>query len=259
VRVYTFSDGHARSRHHADPRSLAGSRPPRADHRLHQCREPAPGAWRGAASAISRCGWPWARSPACGARAPDRIRRCWRWQAIPPTVLFAWSPSTRSRGSMPASIARFVPGGRQCRWISGSWRSRRLIALAAAVLFGIDPRPAVHTAAALRHTERGRTQAQRPAGRGRESAAPGRGRDHACAFRCWSRLPMGAVGAHRFLYGRQGYDADRVLVMEMVLPRPPTKETTPGAISSERVARPGRRHSWRRTVRGGQHHAGPRQ
>ena len=45
--------------------------------------------------------------------------------AIPLTVLFAWVALDALKGSMPASIARFVPGWMQCRWTSASWRSRR--------------------------------------------------------------------------------------------------------------------------------------
>ena len=93
-----------------------------------------------------------------------------------------------------------------------------LIALAAAVLFGIVPalqctRPRL--ADTLKEGARGAT-----AGRARQ-----RIRRALVVAEITLALPllvasaMGAIGAHRFLYGDQGYDPDRVLAMEMVLPQ----------------------------------------
>ena len=138
--------------------------------------------------------------------------------AIPPTLLFAWIGLDALKGSMPASIARFVPG-----WMSMQVDLRilaitTLIALGAAVLFGIVPalqctRPRL--ADTLKEGARGAS-----AGRGRQ-----RIRRALVVAEITLALPllvasaMGAIGAHRFLYGPQGYDPDRVLAMEMVLPR----------------------------------------
>jgi len=137
--------------------------------------------------------------------------------AIPPTVLFAWIALDALKGSMPASIARFVPG-----WWSMQVDFRVLavtaaIALAAALLFGIVPalqctRPRL--ADTLKEGARGAS-----AGRARQ-----RIRRALVVAEITLALPllvasaMGAIGAHRFLYGDQGYDPDRVLAMEMVLP-----------------------------------------
>ena len=138
--------------------------------------------------------------------------------AIPLTVLFARIALDALKGSMPASIARFVPG-----WMAMQVDLRvlgvtTLIALAAALLFGMVPalqctRPQL--ADTLKDGSRGAT-----AGRSRQ-----RIRRALVVAEITLALPllvasaMGAIGAHRFLYGDQGYDPDRVLVMEMVLPR----------------------------------------
>jgi putative ABC transport system permease protein len=143
--------------------------------------------------------------------------------AIPPTVLFAWIALDALKGSMPASIARFVPG-----WWSMQVDFRVLavttaIALAAAVLFGIVPalqctRPRL--ADTLKEGARGAS-----AGRARQ-----RIRRALVVAEIMLALPllvasaMGAIGAHRFLYGDQGYEPDRVLAMEMVLPNAAYKD-----------------------------------
>jgi putative ABC transport system permease protein len=143
--------------------------------------------------------------------------------AIPPTVLFAWIALDALKGSMPASIARFVPG-----WWSMQVDFRVLavttaIALAAAVLFGIVPalqctRPRL--ADTLKEGARGAS-----AGRARQ-----RIRRALVVAEITLALPllvasaMGAIGAHRFLYGDQGYEPDRVLAMEMVLPNAAYKD-----------------------------------
>ena len=138
--------------------------------------------------------------------------------AIPPTLLFAWIGLDALKGSMPASIARFVPG-----WMSMQVDLRilaitTLIALGAAVLFGIVP--------ALQCTRPRLADTLKEGARG---ASTGRGRQRirralvvaeiTLALPLLVASAMGAIGAHRFLYGPQGYDPDRVLAMEMVLPR----------------------------------------
>src|SRR5688572_30823808 len=59
--------------------------------------------------------------------------------AIPPTVLFAWVSLDALKGSMPASIARFVPGWTSMQVDLRVLAVTTLIALSAAVLFGIVP------------------------------------------------------------------------------------------------------------------------
>ena len=138
--------------------------------------------------------------------------------AIPPTVLFAWVALDALKGSMPASIARFVPGWTSMQLDLRVLALTTLIALAAAVLFGIVPalqctRPRL--ADTLKEGARGAT-----GGRARQ-----RIRRALVVAEITLALPllvasaMGAVGAHRFLYGDQGYDPERVLTMEMVLPQ----------------------------------------
>ena len=138
--------------------------------------------------------------------------------AIPPTVLFAWVALDALKGSMPASIARFVPGWTSMQVDLRVLAATTLIALAAAVLFGLVPalqctRPRL--ADTLKEGARGAT-----GGRARQ-----RIRRALVVAEITLALPllvasaMGAIGAHRFLYGHQGYDPERVLVMEMVLPR----------------------------------------
>ena len=138
--------------------------------------------------------------------------------AIPPTVLFAWVSLDALKGSMPASIARFVPGWTSMQVDLRVLAVTTLIALAAAVLFGIVP--------ALQCTRPRLSDTLKEGGR---SATYGRARQRirrglvvaeiTLALPLLVASAMGAVGAHRFLYGHQGYDPDRVLVMEMVLPQ----------------------------------------
>ena len=137
--------------------------------------------------------------------------------AIPLTLLFAWIGLDALKGSMPANIARFVPG-----WMSMQVDLRvlgvtTLMALAAAVLFGILPAlqcTRLRLADTLKEGARGAT-----GGRARQ-----RVRRALVVAEITLALPllvasaMGAIGAHRFLYGYQGYDPARVLAMEMVLP-----------------------------------------
>jgi putative ABC transport system permease protein len=138
--------------------------------------------------------------------------------AIPPTLLFAWIGLDALKGSMPANIARFVPGWTSMQVDLRVLSITTLIALGAAVLFGIVPalqctRPRL--ADTLKEGARGAS-----AGRGRQ-----RIRRALVVAEITLALPllvasaMGAIGAHRFLYGPQGYDPERVLAMEMVLPR----------------------------------------
>jgi len=138
--------------------------------------------------------------------------------AIPPTVLFAWVALDALKGSMPASISRFVPGWTSMQVDLRVLAVTTMIALAAAVLFGIVPalqctRPQL--ADTLKEGSRGAT-----AGRGRQ-----RLRRALVVAEITLALPllvasaMGAIGAHKFLYGYQGYDPERVLAMEMVLPQ----------------------------------------
>jgi putative ABC transport system permease protein len=138
--------------------------------------------------------------------------------AIPLTLLFAWVGLDALKGSMPASIARFVPG-----WMSMDVDLRvlavtTLIALAAAVLFGMVPalqctRPRL--ADTLKEGARGATTG-RARQRIRRALVVG---EITLALPLLVASAMGAIGAHRFLYGPQGYDPERVLAMEMVLPR----------------------------------------
>jgi len=138
--------------------------------------------------------------------------------AIPPTLLFAWIALDALKGSMPASIARFVPGWTSMQVDLRILALTTLVALGAAVLFGIVP--------ALQCTRPRLTDTLKEGGRG---ASAGRGRQRirralvvaeiTLALPLLVASAMGAIGAHRFLYGPQGYDADRVLAMEMVLPR----------------------------------------
>jgi putative ABC transport system permease protein len=138
--------------------------------------------------------------------------------AIPPTVLFAWIGLDALKGSMPANIARFVPG-----WMSMQVDLRvlavtTLIALAAAVLFGIVP--------ALQCTQPRLADTLKEGARG-ATTGPARQKirralvvaEITLALPLLVASAMGAIGAHRFLYGHQGYDAHRVLGMEMVLPQ----------------------------------------
>ena len=157
---------------------------------------------------------------------------------------------------MPASISRFVPGWTSMQVDLRVLAVTTLIALAAAVLFGIVPalqctRPRL--ADTLKEGSRGAT-----AGRARQ-----RIRRALVVAEITLALPllvasaMGAIGAHRFLYGYQGYDPERVLAMEMVRGRRPTRGTTPGAISSSACSSALPRCRGR--VGGDEHHTGTRQ
>ena len=138
--------------------------------------------------------------------------------AIPATVLFAWVALDALKGSMPASISRFVPGWTSMQVDLRVLAVTTLIALAAAVLFGIVP--------ALQCTRPRLADTLKDGGRG---ATGGRARQRirralvvaeiTLALPLLVASAMGAIGAHRFLYGYQGYDPERVLVMEMVLPQ----------------------------------------
>jgi putative ABC transport system permease protein len=138
--------------------------------------------------------------------------------AIPPTVLFARVALDALKGSMPASISRFVPGWTSMQLDLRVLAVTTLIALAAAVLFGIVP--------ALQCTRPRLAETLKEGGRG---ATGGRARQRlrralvvaeiTLALPLLVASAMGAIGAHRFLYGHQGYDPERVLAMEMVLPQ----------------------------------------
>jgi putative ABC transport system permease protein len=138
--------------------------------------------------------------------------------AIPATVLFAWVALDALKGSMPASISRFVPGWTSMQVDLRVLAVTTLIALAAAVLFGIVP--------ALQCTRPRLAETLKEGGRG---ATGGRARQRirralvvaeiTLALPLLVASAMGAIGAHRFLYGYQGYDPERVLAMEMVLPQ----------------------------------------
>jgi putative ABC transport system permease protein len=138
--------------------------------------------------------------------------------AIPLTVLLAWIALDALKGSMPASISRFVPGWTTMQVDLRVLAGTTLIALAAAVLFGIVP--------AMQCTRPRLADTLKEGGRG---ATTGRARQRirralvvaeiTLALPLLVASAMGAIGAHRFLYGYQGYDPERVLAMEMVLPQ----------------------------------------
>ena len=138
--------------------------------------------------------------------------------AIPLTVLFAWVALDALKGSMPASIARFVPGWTSMQVDLRVLAVTTLIALAAALLLGLLP--------ALQCTRPRLADTLKEGARG-ASTGPARQRirralvvaEITLALPLLVASAMGAIGAHRFLYGHQGYDPDRVLAMEMVLPR----------------------------------------
>ncbi len=138
--------------------------------------------------------------------------------AIPPTILFASLSLNALKGSMPASIARFVPGWTSMQLDHRVLAVTTLIALAAAVLFGIVP--------ALQCTRPRLADTLKEGARG-ATGGPARQRvrralvvaEITLALPLLVASAMGAIGAHRFLYGHQGYDPERVLAMEMVLPQ----------------------------------------
>ena len=178
--------------------------------------------------------------------------------AIPPTVLFAWVSLDALKGSMPASIARFVPGWTSMQVDLRVLAVTTLIALAAAVLFGIVPalqctRPRL--AETLKEGSRGAT-----AGRARQRIRRGLVvAEITLALPLLVASAMGAIGAHRFLYGPQGYDPDRVLAMEMVLPQAAYKGNDARREFVERVLDRAAANPRGRASGGDQHHAGSRQ
>jgi putative ABC transport system permease protein len=137
--------------------------------------------------------------------------------AIPPTAVIAWVSLEALKTSMPEKIARFVPG-----WTSVQVDLRvlgvmALIAIGAAVLFGMIP--------ALQSTRPQLVDTLKEGGRSATSG-PSRQRirralvvgEISLALPLLVASGMGALGAQRFLYGPQGYEPDGLLTMQVALP-----------------------------------------
>ena len=134
--------------------------------------------------------------------------------AVPPALGVAWISLRWIRSTMPANILRFVPG------IESLGLDPRLLvftfglAVLTAGLFGILP--------ALQASRSGVSDALKEGGRtttGRQWLRRGIVvAELAIALPLLVAAGLGALGAHRFLNGPQGYDPDGLLTMRLVLP-----------------------------------------
>jgi putative ABC transport system permease protein len=136
--------------------------------------------------------------------------------AIPPTAVIAWLSLDALKRAMPVRIARFVPGWNAVQVDLRVLGVTALFALGAAVIFGMIP--------ALQSSRPDLGDTLKEGGRG---ATAGRRRQRirralviaeiTLALPLLVASGMGALGAHRFLYGPQGYQPDRLLTMQVVL------------------------------------------
>ena len=135
--------------------------------------------------------------------------------AVPLALAVAWVSLRWIRVTMPANILRFVPG------IESLGLDTRLLTFTlgltvlAACVFGILP--------ALQASRSGVADALKEGGRtmtGRQWLRRGIVvAELAIALPLLVAAGLGALGAHRFLNGPQGYDPDGLLTMKIVLPQ----------------------------------------
>jgi putative ABC transport system permease protein len=134
--------------------------------------------------------------------------------AVPPALGFAWISLYAIRVSMPANILRFAPGfdalGPDLRLVSFTVA----IALVTACVFGLMPAfQAARSSVTATLKEGGRTTTGRQRLRRAIVVA-----EISIALPLLVAAGLGVLGTRRFLTGPQGYEADGVLTMKVVLP-----------------------------------------
>lgn len=137
--------------------------------------------------------------------------------AVPLSLALAWVGLDAMRAGMPAKIARFVPGWESMQVDGRVLAVTSLLALMTAVVFGMIP--------ALQSSRPRLADHLKEGGRGSTSGqARQRIRRALVIAEITLALPllvasgMGSIGAHRFLYGNQGYQPDGLLTLQVVLP-----------------------------------------
>jgi putative ABC transport system permease protein len=134
--------------------------------------------------------------------------------AVPPALGFAWLSLYAIRVSMPANILRFVPGfeslGPDLRLVGFTIA----VALLTACIFGLLPAfQAARSSVTETLKEGGRTSTGRQRLRRAIVVA-----EISIALPLLVAAGLGVLGTRRFLTGPQGYDADGLLTMKLVLP-----------------------------------------
>jgi putative ABC transport system permease protein len=137
--------------------------------------------------------------------------------AVPPSLVIAWISLDAIRAGMPAKIARFVPGWSGMQVDARTILVTSALALVAAIVFGTIP--------ALQASRPRLAETLKEGGR---AATTGRRRQRlrralvvaeiTLALPLLVASGMGSLGAHRFLYGNQGFNPDGLLTMQVVLP-----------------------------------------
>jgi putative ABC transport system permease protein len=134
--------------------------------------------------------------------------------AVPPALAFAWVSLYAIRISMPANILRFVPGfeslGPDLRLVGFTVA----VAVLTACVFGVLPAiQAARGSVTETLKEGGRTSTGRQRLRRTIVVA-----EISIALPLLVAAGLGVLGTRRFLSGPQGYDADGLLTMKLVLP-----------------------------------------
>jgi putative ABC transport system permease protein len=135
--------------------------------------------------------------------------------SIPLAMLVASGSLHLIKVSMPARILRFVPGWNTMGVDGRLFFFTALLAIAAAVVFGVVPAlqaAGPRVAEALKDGGRSATAGRQRFRRGLVVA------EIALSLPLLVAAALSSVGANRFLNGPQGYDADGVLAMRAALP-----------------------------------------